>query len=114
MTNPIHDNPGCTRPSRKDGKSSAGRQRYYCPDCQHWWTADPGKPGRPTIGDRPMTSTERSRRSRAGGKTLPEQLAAAHVALGAANTTAEHNRLARKIKRLKQKIAAYGGPNGNH
>ncbi|AJD58665.1 IS1/IS1595 family N-terminal zinc-binding domain-containing protein [Synechococcus elongatus] len=45
------------------GHSEDGRQRWRCKSCRRSFTG--GSAGRPTLGDRPLTATERQRRWRA-------------------------------------------------
>lgn len=40
------------------------KHRWECMDCGKVFTPNPKKSGRPLIGNRPMTATERKRRSR--------------------------------------------------
>lgn len=52
--------------SRNGGKPEAPLGK--CKDCGLVQRLDPGPLGRPPLGDRPMTSAERSRRHRANRK----------------------------------------------
>lgn len=54
----------CGGKAVKMGLNKSGSQRYKCKLCGKTFS-DNTKLGRPLIGDRPMTSTERTRRSRA-------------------------------------------------
>ena len=56
--------PQCDRPSVKNGTNRSGSQQYYCRHCKKSFTDSNLTQGRPAIGDRPMTASERKRRSR--------------------------------------------------
>ena len=58
-------------PCQRRGKTKAGTQRWWCPQCRRGYS-ESGMKGRPTIGDRPMTDAERMRRSRAKKKSAEE------------------------------------------
>lgn len=48
----------------KDGKTPAGSQRYRCLNCQKVTIFEPKPIGRKSIGDRPLTLSERVRKYR--------------------------------------------------
>ena len=49
--------------THRHGKTASGTQRYRCPSCDKKHSAN-GLRGRPSIGARAMTNTERSSRRR--------------------------------------------------
>jgi len=53
----------CGGKAVKMGRNKSGSQRYKCKKCGKYFS-DNLKLGRPLIGEKPMTSTERSRRAR--------------------------------------------------
>lgn len=55
--------PGCGGSGYKAGKTQAGTQRYKCRLCGKRFSEN-SKIGRPLLGDRPMTSTERCQKYR--------------------------------------------------
>ncbi len=56
----------CASNTRKNGLTSSGTQRYRCDSCKRSFTGSPV--GRPSIGDRPLTSIEYNQRYRAKKK----------------------------------------------
>ncbi len=60
----------CNSKTRKNGLTSSGTQRYRCDSCKRSFTGS--SVGRPTIGDRPLTSIERSQRYQAKKKIEKE------------------------------------------
>jgi hypothetical protein len=50
------------------GTTTAGSVRYRCKSCKHTFTPNAAKRGRPMIGDRPLTPTEKMQRQRAKKK----------------------------------------------
>ena len=56
----------CDRASYRHGKDRQGFQRYKCPVCLKTFSDNPKpkKTGRKSIGEKPMTATERKRKQR--------------------------------------------------
>jgi len=63
----------CDRPMQKWGKDKAGYQRWRCPDCHRVINENPNPRGRPMVGDKPMTSAEKKRKSRREQREKNEQ-----------------------------------------
>jgi hypothetical protein len=73
VDNPIHpcsanSPPATPFPSRSKGwQTTTGTRRWYCPACGKSWSEGGRNKGRPAVGDEPMSSTDRTRRSRSLG-----------------------------------------------
>lgn len=63
--------PNCTNLKACKNGTRDGVQYFYCKLCKHSWSDAVRPVGQPKIYDRPMTSTERSARSRAKKKENP-------------------------------------------
>ena len=74
---------------KKNGKTKLGYQQYKCKDCGKHFSDNPHGIGRPLIGDKPMTSTERTRRQRSKQIILSEVEARAIIK----ETLENHNHL---------------------
>ncbi len=57
--------PECGGKAVKIGRNRSGSQRYKCKACGKSFSDSNRQLGRPKIGDRPLTSAERTQRSRA-------------------------------------------------
>jgi transposase-like protein len=56
----------------KNGKNKHGNQKYRCKKCNSVFTDSDRKVGRPSLFDKPLTSAEKTTRSRAKNKKLPD------------------------------------------